>query len=348
MEGTTGTTTTTTSTPGSTSSPVSAAPATSAPAATPTPSQRPTFAQAFAADAAAQQTAPATSTEPAATVPVAGQPTSGETKGPIPFDVHHTALQNARTKAEADALAKWRQQYGWAEQMTAGDRDGLQRWAQLADRMSSDPIGHITDLIQELQNHTVYGPQLRSQAGRLLAGARGPQRVDMTPDLEVRNDQGQVVERSFSAPKLLAILDQVVNDKLSPLQQDANQRKAAEQQAQRQTEARAEMQRISTAADSMLEDINGILDIDDPKSSDAMQLYSEVTKVMEQYPTLSGYRAALHVRDSILKPSAAAKAQAAAVDSLKTQAAAQSVKPSGAATPATKRPSSFMDKSLTW
>lgn len=103
--------------------------------------------------APAVTTTAATSTDPVRT-------------GPIPFDVHKTALDNARTKA----VEEYRQQYGWAEQI---NRDELLEFARTVQQSKDDPIAYVQNLIAHLQTDAKYGPELRSIAARALQQGRG-------------------------------------------------------------------------------------------------------------------------------------------------------------------------------
>lgn len=346
-------TATTTSTPSSsaTSTPSPAAPAISAPATPITPEQRPTMAQAFAADAARSVSDPAESGDaPAIAAPASPETASvttpaPEKKGPIPFEVHETALKNARTKAADEALAKYKQDYGWAEQIP---RATLETWARLSERMSTDPIAHIAEIIAEVQHHPTFGPQLRSQAARLLGGAKGQAKVDMEPDLVVRSDDGQVVAKSFSAEKVLALMQQVADERVAPLKQESEARKAEAQRRAAEAKAQAMQQQVEATVNDVMEDIHDTLNITDPKTEASIALLAEVNRLMDEHPEWSAHKAAREVRKTRIAPSLEAKATSAALDDLKTRAAAQSVNPAGAVVSTTHRPTSFHDKSLKW
>ena len=122
--------------------------------------------------------------------PPQDQAQAGETKpGPIPFDVHKTALENARKKASEE----FSQQY--AEAM------------QFAQSFNADPIGTFMHLGQQLQNHPEFGQALRSTAGRMLAAQRQRQpqqpaaEPEPTPDVIFRYSDG-TEGRTFSAEQL--------------------------------------------------------------------------------------------------------------------------------------------------
>jgi hypothetical protein len=115
--------------------------------------------------------------------------------GPIPFDRHKAALDNARTKARDEAIAEYRSQYGWAEQV---DPQQLENWTATAQQMSADPVGFLQRFAAELQTHPVYGPQLKSAAARTL-GARTAPQDDVEPRPDLQTDSGDTV---YSAQQL--------------------------------------------------------------------------------------------------------------------------------------------------
>jgi hypothetical protein len=111
--------------------------------------------------------------------------------------VHHTALENARTKAVAEAQAKWDQEYGWAKDPRMAEAS--RRVAQF----QGNPLGLVAELVRDLAPHPELGPQLRSflgqQFGALRQRSAAPVEEPPQPDVEIRNDQGQVVGHTYSA-----------------------------------------------------------------------------------------------------------------------------------------------------
>jgi hypothetical protein len=155
--------------------------------------------------------------------------------GPIPFDRHKSALENARVKAREEALTEWRQQHGWAEQV---DRTQLESWSQTAAQMSSDPVGFLQKFAAELQNHPVYGPQLKSHAARTLGQRQAAQVDDVEPQADLQTEDGTPV---YSAKQLAAReawrerqWEKKFSERLAPLQethaemQEARQRELIE------------------------------------------------------------------------------------------------------------------------
>jgi hypothetical protein len=120
-----------------------------------------------------------TSAQPGAatTEPAAGSTTT-TTAGPIPFDVHKTALDNARTKA----VEEWKTKYGWAEQVDPQQlQNAMAFYAQYEG--ASDPVEFLQQLAAKLQADPTHGPKLKSLHARALAAARGQGQASETPDL---------------------------------------------------------------------------------------------------------------------------------------------------------------------
>lgn len=114
-------------------------------------------------------------------------------QGPIPFDVHHKALENARTKA----VEEYRARVGWAEQISQQE---YQQIRGLSQRLHTDPIAAISELIGELNQNPTHAQALRSMAARALSAARGQGEPALPePDLAVTDAQGNVISRAYSA-----------------------------------------------------------------------------------------------------------------------------------------------------
>jgi hypothetical protein len=329
-----------TSTPsGSTETPSSGASTTATPSQSVTPSQRPTFAQAFEADAASQSTATSSSTDTATTPPgetpadASAIHPSTDAQGPIPFAAHKTALENARLKAATEAQAQFDRDFGWAKQVP---RESLDRMSQIATDMTRDPIGFIDKYISELSVNPQHQAALRSQAGRLLASARGTQPEPMPgPDVQIVDAQGNVTGETYSAAQLEKRDTWREQQQAARAQQADRDRKTADQQAaalSAQTEAKA---------DSIMAELRGIVYGDEAQ-------FETMLKVWNEHPDWSAHQAALHVRDTYIEPSRAQKAEAKVLEDLKTKAASQGVNPAGAVVANTSRPTSFNDPRLKW
>lgn len=324
MEGTVDTTT-----PVATTEAAPAAPATSAPASVQTTSERPSSMLEALEQAAAKQEQPTAETgAPAATAPDAvGDPAGvhATAKGPIPFEVHETALKNARAKEREAALTEWRAQYGWAEQVPKATLD---HWSTVTQEMSTNPIQFLDRFTKELSAHPVYGPQLRSHAARTLGARQAEQ--EPQPDVQIVDAQGNVTGQTFSAQALAKRdawrerqLFAKVDERLQPLTAEREQREQAAITEQRRVQ-------IETHADGVMEELTQILDGDHA-------LFEDVHQVMAQHPDWSAHRCALEVRKTKIVPSLEEKARLKAVETFKHKTAGNTASGTGA-TAAPKRP----------
>ena len=333
--------TTTTTTPSATTEAAPAAPATSAPASTPTPSERPqTLQEAFARDAT---TAPPTddSTEPAATAQTPApeattDPLSTEKQGPIPFAAHKTALENARTKAATEAVQQFERDYGWAKQVSPQE---FQSFAETARQMSSDPIGFLQSFASGLQDHPVYGPQLRSQAARTLATRQAS--TPPEPDVAVTDETGRVIAHTYSDGALAKRDEWLIAKVVSQMQGEIAPLKQSHAEAEAQRAHAEATAQIESQADGILSDIKAIVGEDDAA-------IAAVAEAMDAHPDWSPHRAAAHVAQTVVRPKFEQSAESKVLESLKTKAAAATPNPAGAVVSATQRPTSLLDKGLQW
>jgi hypothetical protein len=337
-------TTSASATPAPVSTPTSGATTTTVSAA-PTPAERPkTMAEAFAKDAALHATDATTQPEGATTPPVEGidpqsaTPLSTDAKtGPIPFEAHKTALENARTKAASEATAAFDRDFGWAKQ--PGARESVEKFGAIAGQMTSDPVGFAMRFISELQANPVHAAALRSNAGRMLATKQA--NAEPQPDVQIVDATGQVTGTTYSSAQLAkrdawnkAQLLAEVQKEFGPLKTERDQRQA-------QQKAEETTRQVNAKADEVMSEVTDILDGN-------KALLSEVSKLMDANPTWTAHKAALEVRKTKIAPALAGKAQADVLETLKTKAASQAVNPAGAVVAATSRPKSFLDKSLKW
>jgi len=321
-----------------------AAPATSAPSSPITPDQRPTFAQAFASDAApapesAASTAPPSTQASADILDPAAPPTSTESQGPIPFTAHKTALDNARAKERLAAQQEFDRDYGWAKQVP---RESLERFGQIAAQMSSDPIGFLNTFVAELQAHPTHAAALRSQAGRLLASARGQGADPMpAPDVQITDAHGQVTGQTYSDKASAELAAWNRRQMMAEFQKELQPFKAEREQQQAQARQAETTKQVDAAADQHLGRIDRILDGD-------KELYQHVAQLITLDKSLDPIDAALQVRAQYVVPKLAGKAQQSVLDDLKTKAAAQGINPASATANATHKPTSFLDPALKW
>lgn len=238
-------TTTTLDTPVTTSETSTAAPAISEPSAPVVTSERPASMLEALQQAAAKSEAATATTETAAT----GQPVPTDSlgaKGEPPQEKWPTILENARTKASTEAVAKLEAELGWARHVP---RESLDHMSGIAREMSADPPAFAERFIGELLTNPQYAPQMRSLAARILGGRSSA--PDLTPDVQIVDGAGQVTGQTFSADRVRAIVQdavaQAIGKEVAPLK-EAHQRQTAE------ASARAETVRVESAADAILAD----------------------------------------------------------------------------------------------
>ena len=146
--------------------------------------------------------------------PVGEQATSA--KGPIPFDRHEAILQNTRQKTAQDVVSQVQQRFGGA--------------IQFQQQFTSDPIGTLTQLVDEAVSDPNIGQQFVSHLARTLSARR---QTAITPiDTEV----GPV----YTADQVQQLMEQTIAQRLAPIEQDrqrAEQQRAAEQQRTQTREA---------------------------------------------------------------------------------------------------------------
>lgn len=332
------------STPTSTVTPSSespaAAPATSAPTTTSVSTERPaTFAEAFARDAAPTTETPVTPEGTATTEPVTATPPPSA-PGPIPFDVHKTALENARTKAAEQAKAEFQQQYGWAQGL---DRSAVEEAARMGQLYQQDRPAFIRQMLAEAITDPEVAPLVRSEAARVLAQrsrADAPP-VDLSPDIPVMDANGQVVAQTFSADRVKQIVNHAIQEalgkELTPLKADYQSRQQREQAEQQRQELDRTVRDIYTEARDVLPGFT--------------EHEAEIAKVFETLPVnLPADKALRMAWKQVVggKLANAEQVKAQTITDLKTKAAASAVNPGAAVIPTTKRPTSFHDPALTW
>lgn len=235
-------------------------------------------------------------------------------QGPIPFDVHQKALENARTKASTEALAKHRETFGWAEKIP---QQQLQQWGTLANRITTDPIGYAADLIREIEQHPQLGPAWKARQGAQPVG-RTDTTQSLDPDVEIRDDQGRVVGKTFSADRVTAIVQKAVSEaigqEVQPLKAERDARQAEANRQQMETLKTQQTELVTKQADAILSDIEQILDGD-------KSLFDDVDKMMSQHPEMTPHAAALAVRKEKVVPKLKGAATQEAITEMQRKAA---------------------------
>lgn len=218
------------------------------------------------------QTEPTASPQPSDTGEVVAAP---EKAGPIPFDRHKAALDNARAKAaeEAEAKYRWLQQYG--------DQNALQTRLSVLQRAEQDPAGFARDFLHA--------------AGidpRTLVQQAAPQPAqDPRPDPDILLENGQT---TYSHERLQQLLEwerrQLTSQFQSELAPIKQERVVKEMQEKSLGQAR---QLLATAAQwpgfaEHKDEIKALL-----KSDPHITLHDAYIKVVPQKLTDQAYQKAL-------------------------------------------------------
>lgn len=269
-------------------------------------------------------------------------PTDTTTKqGPIPFDVHATALENARKKATAE----WERDYGWAKQVK---REEFQQAVEFARRVSTDPIAHVTDLIAELQAHPQHSQTLKSLAAKALsAGRSGTTSTMPAADVAITDANGTVVGYTYSDKGMAArdafIVQQVlakVDEKYAPVVK-THETLAAKQQKELDE---AEGQKF---AGNLIGELKTYPHFDTHKEA----IGAEVVRIIGQYPPNDprvnepAFLEAVTLRayNTVVLPKLNTSARSSVLADLTTKSQANTVSPNSHSTAA---PKSYQD--LSW
>lgn len=143
-------------------------------------------------------------TPPAAVSPT---PAPARPAGPIPFEVHQKALDNARVKAVEELRAK----VGWAETISQAEYQQVQG---LARRLSADPVNALQELIAEVNANPKHAEQVRSLVAKSLAASRGSQTMP-SPDVEITDANGNVVGGAYSDKAMVQFAQALTHQVLS-------------------------------------------------------------------------------------------------------------------------------------
>jgi hypothetical protein len=206
--------------------------------------------------ASVETTAPlgAATTEPAVDATATATTSTEPTKpaGPIPFDVHKTALDNARVKAIED----YKQRYGWAEQVDANEFQQLQRIARHFS--GGNVVEGIQNLIAEARKDPSVDAELRSFHARALASARGqsqPQaESEPQPDLPIELEGGRVVHL-YSAEQQAKREAYLQKQWMQGVQQELQPLKQTHEHLQAQRAELAKQQEITHYVTSTYQDV---------------------------------------------------------------------------------------------
>lgn len=297
------------------------------------------MAQAFASDAAAQTDTTAqpeaATTQPAETTTAPATTHTSEKTGPIPFDVHKTALDNARTKARAEVEAE----LGWAKTV---DRAQVEEAARIGHMYQTDKPAYIRQVLAEALADQELAPLVRSEAARVL-GSRPKEQTqtdELAADIPVVDENGRVVSHSFSADRVKQLLKQERESLKQELLGEIAPLKQREAVAKQQEHQRQEQAHIEKTVQTVYEQATS--DLPMFKEHEA-----EISKAFADIPGDPG-TALYRAWAKVVLPKLEANNQSKTLDELKTKAAASVGNPNAAVVATTKRPRSLTDSSLQW
>jgi len=107
------------------------------------------------------------------------------TAGPIPFDRHKAALENARTKAIEATVQQVKEHYGAGIDFQA--------------RFDADPVGTFAQVFDGLMQHPQFGPAVLSHAAKALSARRGQAALEQEPQPDLQAADGTLL---YSAEQL--------------------------------------------------------------------------------------------------------------------------------------------------
>jgi hypothetical protein len=198
-------------------------------AAAPPASATPEATPSADATAAPATEAPADPAKP----PAVESPTPEPAKGPIPFERHQSALDNARKKAAEAAQATFVKQYG--------------SQLQVVQQLTSNPDVAIPQLYAEWRQSKGLPPEMdASDAGRALAARRGQTTPASMPEPDLVGTDGSGRQVAFYSAEQLARRDAWAQQQMlsqfrqefAPIQQEYAQTKADREQQARVEQVR--------------------------------------------------------------------------------------------------------------
>lgn len=306
---------TTTDTLESTPETTTAAPAIAETPQTPETSERPTSMLDALQRVAAKEEAAAALKETAATGQAAPTSQPGA-HGEPPQEKWPTILDNARTKAASEATAKVESELGWARSVP---RESLEQMAGIAQRMTADPIAFLEQFVAELHAHPQYAPQLRSQAARILGG-RSTVPVDLGPDVQIVDANGNVTGQTFSADRVKALLQQevarAIGSEVAPIKQTFERQRV-------ESEAKAQAADIEARADAIIADVSAFEGFEELKPA--------IARALETHPTWGVERAYVEAFNTEYRPKLDQRAEQRVIQNNNKKAAGNTANGTGVA-----------------
>jgi hypothetical protein len=252
-----------------------------------------------------------------ATIPPADATTDpAKAAGPIPLTVHQKALENARTKAVED--------FKQSNPLASLPVETQRTWSQTARQMSTDPAGFVRAYLSEVK---AASPQVFAAIQKELGVSSQPAPVDAMPepDLEVVDQQGRVVSKSYSDQGLAkrdAWFERQMMGKIDQRYKPLLDAKEKQETEAKEAADRHEKEVFVDTTISTVEDILHFNDLNKDLTKEQRNvLYGHVNETMAKNPGMTAERAAVEVRKTHIVPSIAEKARLAAIDTQKRKAA---------------------------
>lgn len=275
-----------------------------------------------------ETTAPVTteSTDPAATVQAAATddtttPPVTEQQGPIPFKVHHTALENARQKAIEEYKAK----VGWAESVNREHVEQMQRMGQL---YATDPKAFVRQFLSEGTADPELAAIIREETARLHQ-RREPQAELADKPIPIVGENNEVIGT------LQDVVERMLAKRIDPLQQDLDTRRQRETHDAEQREVEA---LIAEETSNIRESVFTLPEFEAHKP----EVLAKAREYVDANKRIS-VEAALHrAYNAIVLPKLAKTERAKVLGDLQSKPAASSVSPSSGTT-AIPKPDSQKD-----
>jgi hypothetical protein len=296
-------------------------------------SERPTMAEAFAApESLAGTTGTPDSTAAPPTAAPGATDQSPASEGPIPYDRHKSILDGAYKerdgyKQQLDALA-------WAKQV---DRQAIEEAERIGKLYQTDRAAFARTFFAEGLTDPEVGPLLRSEAARILAGGRGQQSEELTPDIPVFDANGQQVAQTFSAERVQKIVQRAIAEaigkEVTPIKQTFEHQQA-------QAKAVAQRQQAVQQIDAIYQRVEKL-----PLFKEHDQ---EIAAAMPEFASAHPAEQVYLAWAKVVLPKLQQTHQAQTLATLEKQAAAAQVNPNAAVVTSQARPTSLLDKSLQW
>lgn len=139
-----------------------------------------------------------------------------------PATPHESHVPYQRFREVNEGYQRLKQSYGWLQE------DALPHVRQFVESYRQNPAETILGELKELAQNPAYQQLVRSHAARIL-GMRGQQpEADPLQPLQLATQDGQPLDL-YTADQVKSLIDNALNERLSPLQQDYQQRQTTQQ-----------------------------------------------------------------------------------------------------------------------